>query len=51
MHIVLSRSHVLDLLLQRSVQWRPEHEVQIKKKISTEEYLIGYLRCLEMPGL
>jgi len=33
MHIVLSRSYVLDLFLQRSVQWRPEHEGQIKKKI------------------
>jgi len=32
MHIVLSRSYVLDLLLQRSVQWRPEHKGQIKKK-------------------
>jgi len=50
MHIVLSRSYVLDLLLQRSVQWRPEHKGQIKK-ISTPEHLIGYLRCLETPGL
>jgi len=50
MHIVLLRSYVLDLLLQRSVQWRLEHEGQIKKN-STPEHLIGYLRCLEMPGL
>jgi len=35
MHIVFSRSYVLDLLLQRSVQWRPKHEGQIKKNFHT----------------
>jgi len=32
------------------VQWRPEHEGQIREN-STTQHLIGYRRCLEIPGL